>query len=504
MRQALLGNSGTLIGLDYRGETVLAAFEPVAVLNLGVVAKIDLWEIRAPFIRTGIITGILALFAIMAGAFMFVHTTNPMFRRIQESEAKHRMLVETALDGIFVTNDQGYYVDANPMACKMSGYERDELLGLHVLDLVGKDEVEKTKAGFRQLISKGSLFVEFQQFKRKDGSFFPAELNAVAMDDGRVQGILRDISERKRVESELRDALFRLKAAQTLSELQASRIARIHAYHDFVHTIGNIVTPVRVKLSSLIKDKQVDRYLEQLGDRVRLLQEKQAAGELGSYLAGEGREDLPRFLLGLDRLKERQEIAAEGLQVFETALNKIVETTSAQSHLQKELTGAEELDLVAVVQAVLNLMENTWRGKGIDWRFNVDGDGGQPQTVSIKVEKVRLFDMIHNVMKNAGEALSDPEQQDKRIGIHLHTTEEGVVLEIDDNGQGLSTEESALVGQLGFTTKYDPESGEGGSGMGIHLCQIFMAQLGGKFELTSRGQGQGVRATMNFPKGVIV
>ncbi|MBF0193614.1 MAG: hypothetical protein HQL71_03610, partial [Magnetococcales bacterium] len=67
MRQALLGHSGTIVGNDYRAVVVLAAYEPVEVLNLGVVAKIDLAEIRQPFIEAGLILFVISAVVIGKG-----------------------------------------------------------------------------------------------------------------------------------------------------------------------------------------------------------------------------------------------------------------------------------------------------------------------------------------------------------------------------------------------------------------------------------------------------
>lgn len=88
MRRALSGESGTVVGLDYRGVMVLAAHEPVSELNLGIVAKIDLAEIRRPFIRAFIISGLLFVFGTVLGVFLFVKLTNPIVSGFNETVAQ--------------------------------------------------------------------------------------------------------------------------------------------------------------------------------------------------------------------------------------------------------------------------------------------------------------------------------------------------------------------------------------------------------------------------------
>lgn len=73
MRRALGGDSGTIVALDYIGEFVLAAYEPITIggKRFGIVAKIDLSEVREPYVWAGLLALLTALGLIAVGAFLF-------------------------------------------------------------------------------------------------------------------------------------------------------------------------------------------------------------------------------------------------------------------------------------------------------------------------------------------------------------------------------------------------------------------------------------------------
>lgn len=96
MRMALAGKSGTIVGLDYRGEMVLAAHEPVEELEWGIVAKVDLSEIRAPFIKTIAISLVIGLVMIIAGSVIFIGITNPLIQKLSDTVKR----LQEALDNI--------------------------------------------------------------------------------------------------------------------------------------------------------------------------------------------------------------------------------------------------------------------------------------------------------------------------------------------------------------------------------------------------------------------
>ncbi|WP_420264470.1 PAS domain S-box protein [Candidatus Magnetominusculus dajiuhuensis] len=142
MRLALKGQAGTIIGLDYRGKKVLSVFAPLNFLDrhTGIVAKIDMQEIRAPFIRVGIVAFFVAIAVILAGVFAFLKITNPMLLSIQESENKFRGLVEQSFAGIYIVQHKKL-IYVNPRFAEIFGYDNaEDLIGISPIDLVYADD----------------------------------------------------------------------------------------------------------------------------------------------------------------------------------------------------------------------------------------------------------------------------------------------------------------------------------------------------------------------------
>jgi two-component system, NarL family, sensor histidine kinase UhpB len=115
------------------------------------------------------------------------------------SEARYRTLIEQASDGIFVADPEGKLVVANQSGCEMLGYTRDELVGLEIKDILAPGEAERNMANVPKLMSGQTVLTE-NKMRRKDGTIFDAEISTKLLTDGSYQGIVRDITDRKRTE----------------------------------------------------------------------------------------------------------------------------------------------------------------------------------------------------------------------------------------------------------------------------------------------------------------
>ena len=212
MRRALSGESGTVVGLDYRGETVLAAHEPVREgLGMGIVAKIDLAEIHAPFITATALAGGAALALAVVGALLFLRIGNPLIERLEENERKYRTLFESATEGVGLVAEA--FEECNEQMCRLLLCEREDIVGHSLADISppaqpdGRSSVDAARERMQAALYETPQFF-YWQHQRKDGSLMDADLSMQGLDIGGRRRLLlsmRDITERKQAEEALKE-----------------------------------------------------------------------------------------------------------------------------------------------------------------------------------------------------------------------------------------------------------------------------------------------------------
>ncbi|HWH72278.1 MAG TPA: PAS domain S-box protein, partial [Candidatus Sulfotelmatobacter sp.] len=137
---------------------------------------------------------------------------------LRASEERFRLLFEQASDGIFVSDAQGYYQDVNTAGCQMLGYSREEILSMTIADIILSEEVPRLAPEIARF-ADGRVATSEWHFRRKDGSVFLGEVVGRQLPDGRLQGIVRDITERRQAEEALRRSEELLGQAVRVAEL---------------------------------------------------------------------------------------------------------------------------------------------------------------------------------------------------------------------------------------------------------------------------------------------
>ena len=120
-----------------------------------------------------------------------------------DSEDKYRILVEQASDGIAIYDGDGRLVEVNTRACEFLGYTRDEMLSMNVTDVIAPEDLAETPLRY-EVLRSGQPVLGERVLRRKDGTYIPVELSARMLSDGRFQVIVRDITQRKVMEEEIR------------------------------------------------------------------------------------------------------------------------------------------------------------------------------------------------------------------------------------------------------------------------------------------------------------
>ena len=360
---------------------------------------------------------------------------------LQESEKKYRELFDSSIDVVFLSTIDGKFIDINRAGEDLFGYTRDEIFSLDIRNIY-YDPQDRTKL-LRTVEQNGYVKNYELVLKKKDGSSINVLLSETLRRDQKgvvigYQGILRDITELKRTQSQL----------TTIQKMEALGTLTGGIAHDFNNILSTIMG-----YSSFLKSKV----------------------DVNSDL-----------FLGLDSIEKASFRASEL-------------TNQLLAYTRKGERTITTFNINRVITEVYDLIFKTF-DKSIEIRLNtdrnippIDGDESQIYQVvmNLAVNSQQAMSkggvlIIETFSRNVSSAI---QKEYFEIPPGIYTC-----FEIVDTGVGMNEEIVSKVFEPYFTTRND----QGGSGLGMSVVYGIVKGHNGYIEVESE-QGQGTKVTVCFP-----
>jgi PAS domain S-box-containing protein len=444
-------------------------------------------------------------------------------RALREADEQVRLLLDSTGEGIYGVDLEGNCTFANPACARLLGFAGvDELLGKHMHNLVHHTRrngdpypVEECRI-YRAFREHEGTHVDDEVMFCADGKPFPAEYWSYPVErDGELVGCVVtfvDISERRRVEDELRQrekmaALGKLSAGLA-HELNNPAAAAGRAAGQLAEMLGELLAATvqlaRAGIGSDAWTHLSDRYIE-FGRRsdgalgLSALEASDREDELLGWLerrgvedpwdiastlvnAGVGPEDLdsiaaviPSERLGqaidwLDKALDAQELAGTVARSSRT-MSELVDAVKSYSHMDR--APVAYADVHEGIEDTLKILGHKLK-RGIDVVRQYDRDLPRVQTGGSDLNQVWT-----NLIDNAISVLGDG----GTITLTTYRDGDHIVVEIGDDGPGVPQEIQHRIFEPFYTTK---EVGEG-TGLGLDIVRrIVSGRCGGELDFSSR------------------
>ena len=362
---------------------------------------------------------------------------------LRESEERYRDLVENAHDMIYSHDLQGRYTSINKAGEQITGYTLEESLALDLSKTVAPEYVDKARDMIRKKLAGEKVTAYEMQIIAKDGHRVTVEANTkLVYQKGvpiGVQGIARDVTERKQLEEQLRQS----QKMEAIGQL-AGGVA-----HDFNNLLTAINGYSGLALQKIDDNHPLKGYLEEIKK------------------AGDRAANLTRQLLAFGRKQILQPLAINLNDVI-TDMNKML----------RRLIG-EDVELYAKLDPELK---------------KTKADPGQIEQVL-----VNLVVNARDAMPQGGKLTIETaavELDDDYAGTHVGVVPGSyVMLAVSDTGTGMDEGTVARIFDPFFTTK---EKGKG-TGLGLSTVYGIVKQSGGSIWVYSE-YGHGTTFKVYLPE----
>jgi PAS domain S-box-containing protein len=374
----VLGDTGLVEGVDYRGVRVLAIGAPVPDTPWFVVAKMDraealtVWRARGALVLVFLLAAMAAVAAIATAIWQ---------RALRVGGVKFQAVFEHATAGISLTGSDGRLIQANSALGEMLGHTVAELEARSFTDFTHPDDVAATREAMRSLVAGEQRVVRFEgRFLHRDGSVVWGLVSSSLLrkPSGEPRFLIttvQDITERRRAEAEVR--WFN----ESLERQVRDRTAQLEAVNGELESFAYSVShDLRAPLRAL--DGFSAALAKDLGDRLEetgrhYLERIQNASRRMGLLIDD--------LLTLSRIT-RREFVQEPVDLSALAEEVAAELRAEDPGRDAEIVIAPGLlvmgDQALLRVALVNLLGNAWKFSGTQPRACItlgveEHDGGR-------------------------------------------------------------------------------------------------------------------------------